>query len=457
MTHALLALRHLVGDGVRYRAVGAPPWLVAALDGDGSSDGPLVPVAWRQSLAEVPELESAHAFIGIDSRDCSDEALARAGFPHVRRFAVLPSAREARWFIPLDHGAAAAALSLYRPVRAPARAIHAAARAAASLDLPLWYRDQLCVARRALSPIEELLERCFPTETVRVAWSRGAIGRVEHGKLSLAAVSTRGRVLAFAKSGASGVARRLVRHEAEVLRALGTRDGLAGRVPRLLHAGEVSGSFVHIQAPLAGTPPRSTLGAPERELLAVLRGGERRSAADSAFVRAMRERASELPARHGAITRLVARLMPRLVRVRVPATVVHGDFAPWNLRVHDGVAGAFDWEYGEPDGLPLVDECNHMLLVGYLMHGWTIDVAVSRLEAMARSAPLGLAAPEVEALQLAYLAALVTRFLDEGAEDEPLTQWFTQLLFALSPSVDAGGSARDPRPKLALVGVDASP
>src|SRR5690606_1378655 len=39
----------------------------------------------------------------------------------------------------------------------------------------------------------------------------------------------------------------------------------------------------------------------------------------------------------------------------LPASMVHGDFAPWNLRECDGQLFVFDWEYAEACGNPLQD------------------------------------------------------------------------------------------------------
>lgn len=442
MTHPLLAFQHLVGGDARYRVVGGPRWFRALADMGDPNASATVPLAWGESLENLADLHSTEAFVGINCRGCSDERLRAAGFFHVRRFALLPSARDARWFIPLDSAAAAAAaLSLYRPVRLTARAVHGAARAVARMGLPLWYRDQLCVARRTVTPLEHLLENLFPGRTVRVALSGGAPIRARHRKVSMAAVSTSGEVLGFAKSGATGVARRLVRHEAQVLAALASRDAMKGRAPRVLFAGEVGDAYVHVQTPLHGETARSTLTPRHRALLAALRSSEGRPAAASGLVRGLRARVAALQSSHPRLTRVLDTIMPRLERMTVPATIVHGDFAPWNIRLHDGLAGALDWEYAEIDGLPLVDECNHLLLVGYLVHEWSVDTALAQLRRMARSSPLGMSPAQVETLQLVYLLDVVTRFSTEHAEVEPIADWFQELLLRLTeqPQTRAAG------------------
>jgi hypothetical protein len=45
------------------------------------------------------------------------------------------------------------------------------------------------------------------------------------------------------------------------------------------------------------------------------------------------------------------------------ANIVHGDFAPWNLRERrDGTCGLLDWESGEREGLPLDDLCHFFFM-----------------------------------------------------------------------------------------------
>ncbi|MEJ2199906.1 MAG: phosphotransferase [Desulfuromonadaceae bacterium] len=51
----------------------------------------------------------------------------------------------------------------------------------------------------------------------------------------------------------------------------------------------------------------------------------------------------------------------------IPAVLVHGDFAPWNLkRQHNGEIAAFDWEDARIKGLPLHDLSHFFLIQGCL-------------------------------------------------------------------------------------------
>ena len=72
---------------------------------------------------------------------------------------------------------------------------------------------------------------------------------------------------------------------------------------------------------------------------------------------------------------LALRWLARHRPVSSGRTIVHGDFAPWNLRERDGAISAFDWEYGQPSGLPLLDELHYRLQVGFLLENWSPDQA----------------------------------------------------------------------------------
>ena len=126
-------------------------------------------------------------------------------------------------------------------------------------------------------------------------------------------------------------------------------------------------------------------------------------------------------------------MTPVLERLILTVTIVHGDFVPWNLRERHGAVAAFDWEYGELDGLPLIDELNHLLLVGYLFQGWAVERAYDRLLRLAASAPLGLSPDRVRALQLIYLLDTLLKFLNGGwNDDHPMAAWYQRLLVRLA-------------------------
>src|SRR5436190_7492006 len=100
-----------------YRCDAAPDWMLQMLrlleEGDGEGGGRVQVGYGRCARSGSKDLIGQ---VVINPSHGVERELRGGGFTYVRRFAVLPSLRNARWFIPLDSGAVAAgAFSLYTP------------------------------------------------------------------------------------------------------------------------------------------------------------------------------------------------------------------------------------------------------------------------------------------------------------------------------------------------------
>jgi hypothetical protein len=178
-----------------------------------------------------------------------------------------------------------------------------------------------------------------------------------------------------------------------------------------------------------------------RRFLEGLRSEQLKPAAGTAFIRGLSARAGILAGRPDLLAAL-RDLLATLHEFRLPVTTVHGDFVPWNLREHAGALGAFDWEYGRIDGVPLIDETHHLLGAGYLLKKWTPEHAWGRLQEVASAAPLGLPPHAVRALQSAYLLDYVLRLLGEGhGEDYPRVAWCREIVARLARAAVKGVAA----------------
>lgn len=412
-----LAWTSLFPSGTSYVALGGPSWFREPLEGLRGAGRQPVLVAWDRRAAAFRDLDLA-GFSGVVAINCpglSAGDFEDAGLPYLRRFAVVPSLAAARWFIPLDTPAiSAAAFQLYTPFQLSARLKQSGIRAVARSGLPFWYRDQVWIAQRDASPLELTLQTLVPAAT-RLAFSTGTPGPAR--KPTAALLAADGHVVGYAKLSCSDLTSRLVRHEADVLRALATLPGQEPLAPRLLFAGEVEGMHVTVQTVLAGRPPSRTLSPAHRQLLASLSVGPTRLASQSGIVRSLRGRIASLTSPRSDLLAALDGALTVLDGLALPTTIVHGDFAPWNLRVSDGAVAAFDWEYAELDGLPLLDEIQHHLQVGFFLDDWPVDRAHDRMMALASSAPLGLRPEQVRALQTLSLLALLARALlrlDDG-------------------------------------------
>jgi hypothetical protein len=370
----------------------------------------------------------ADGLVVINSK-VDEEKLALDGFAYIRRFAVLPDLKTARWFVPLDSaGVSSAGFSLYSPARFSARLKVAAARVAAYAKLPVWYRDTITIAQRTFPPIERKLAELFDGASFRLAMSSGAPEPARNRKVSLAIIGIDGRIIGFAKVAHSPLSHRLMNDEA---RALPELSGRKIGAPQLLFAGDIDGAFVTLQKPLKGKPVSTRLSQNKLALLASLRSSRIVPASETNLVSTLRDRLTD-----DQLVEAFDEALPILKETRLPATIIHGDFAPWNLREDAGKVSAFDWEYAELDGLPYFDETHYRLQVGYLLENWSLDRALTELRQMQSSNDLGLSSEQMRSIQVVYFLDNLARLFSEGydAADNDMVGWYCALLRKLVPA-----------------------
>jgi hypothetical protein len=428
-----LTWMHLLPAGVSYSCdATVPGWFRDLLRPAAAPDGR--PADVRVAFGTVGDdalAAGVDGLVAVNCRGLAVDRLREAGFGYVRQFAALPNITAARWFIPLDTpAAAAAAFGIYSPTRLSARLKRSAARLAARAGLPGWYRDSVCIAQRQPPPLERQLAAGLNTgDDLRLALSAGAPEPARNRKASAALVRLDGSIVGFAKLAGSSLATTLLRREADVLATLATRPMLDGSVPRLLAAGDADGRYYLVQSPVAGRAAGAKLADAHWRFLADLQDGPPHPAADTEFVRSLLPRLRQLGADGADLVPVAERIAASLDGCNVRRTIVHGDFAPWNLRIQPGDRlAAFDWEYGRTDGLPAADAAHHALQVGYNLHGWTPAEAARALDAQAVNYP-GISPRHVAALQNAYLLDALTRLAEEGyGPSDTMVAWHRGLL-----------------------------
>lgn len=259
----------------------------------------------------------------------------------VKRFRVVRRAGELLLALPTSGVEAAVALDLYTPLKRAPQLAHRALRTWLRLGLPA----PLAAEDVALAIDDEFgrfLSRLSPSWSAPenglavLAGNPRAAGR----RFTLMLFDAH-RPVAVVKAGASAEARRLIAHEAAFLRAA-QRPGIA--LPRAEFDGENVAAFA--MDPLSGAAPRRA-DAPAISLVLLpwldttrvpLQDvpGWARVAEGCAAREEWRNHCEELRAR------------------KVCPALTHGDFAPWNVKVHP-VSGAwqvFDWERAEQRGVP---------------------------------------------------------------------------------------------------------
>ena len=429
---------HLLPANSKFEVVSpaAPEWLRQPLaERSGSSLEPTL-VAFDSTSQDAADLKASRAFVGVNCRGLDDEQFRHAGMSEIARYAVIPNWDNPRWFIPLaSPNVSSAGFNLYTPAKTSARLKRFAARVAVHSRLPFWYRDQLLIAQREPSPLGSAMTNLFPGQKIHFALSAGAPDGALNRKASAAVIDGSGRLLAFLKLAASELANRLLHREAEVLRSLASTPGVCDVVPRLLAAEEIDGTYVTAQAPLPGGPASTALTPLHHRLLDQFSSGTPVAPSETELVRSLTPRLKTMPQPELAAT--LNRILATLSDQHIACGAIHGDFAPWNLRLHNGRISAFDWEYGCLEGPAGLDEIHYRLQVGYLINNWTVDTALreladshilnrylSRPNPAARHALVGL-----------YLIDMLVRLYAEGYDNgNEMVAWKRQLLSRLNIS-----------------------
>jgi len=211
-----------------------------------------------------------------------------------------------------------------------------------------------------------------------------------------------------------------------------------GLTPKLVFSGEVDGTFVTLQRPLSGRAAAAELTGAHRKLLEKFRTGPVKPATELGMVTALEARIGALPSAHPELSFALFQIIPTLRATNVPSTIFHGDFAPWNLREHNGEVRAFDWEYGVIDGLPLSDELHFMLQTGFQLRRWNIAKAHEWLLGFTKTSPLDLSPKQVLAIEIAYLLDNLIRLYAEGyGAENDLVGWYSNLLALLARDLGA--------------------
>jgi hypothetical protein len=432
-----------------------PEWMVQqALPFNG--EGARIGVHWNANQLRLADDEAGCVMI---NSWVSEKEARELGLSYVRRFAVIPNLHEARWFIPLDCGAvSAAAFSLYTPARRSAKVKRRLIQLAAHLPGGFWYRDHLLIALREPPSLEQALAPLW-SDPIRLALSCGAPEGARNRKASALAIDLQGNLRAFVKLARSEIAREIVAHEAAML------PGLAHvRAPRLLMNEEIDGTLVMAQTPLPGSPAPLPFGRAHAAFLQSLQSPEKIVAAQSPMILGLRQRLENLEmhevlipspgtpgegqdrdrapnpdplpslppdyrGRETELSEILADVLPSLEQMSVPITIIHGDFAPWNLRIEGGAISAFDWEYGQLSGLPLIDEIHYRLQVGLLLEHWSAHRGAEEIEKLCQSRPQGLSSENAATLAIVYLLDMLARLLTEGyGEDHEMIVWHRAVL-----------------------------
>jgi hypothetical protein len=281
-----------------------------------------------------------------------------------REYAILPSAKNPRFLIPLtNRRAAAASMAIYNAQRPIARLVK---------SLLTWgLRTGLAqpfLRHRVKLPNDTLRELAGPAvgyDDVSIAVSLGTPG--PNQKPALQIMDRDGRVLGFSKIGWNSQTIASIRNEEEALRRLEKERFQTAVVPYVLHAGEFSadGNYILVQSTATELRPGSGI-EPDNRHVQFLADLHRLKPAIGQLPYPGLDDVAEIK-RSGL--HYYAHLMEWAreycaAYTRVPLGPGHGDFTPWNIRAAaDGKILVFDWETFETR-VPACWDLFHLLVAG---------------------------------------------------------------------------------------------
>jgi peptidoglycan/xylan/chitin deacetylase (PgdA/CDA1 family) len=158
-----------------------------------------------------------------------------------------------------------------------------------------------------------------------------------------------GEILGYMKLPLAGAAPSRVRHEAMVLERLWNFPALRPHIPQLLHAGTWNDSYLLFQSALPGELGPTSLTEMHENFLQTLGSVSRIERSGQSLIEEIGSKWDKavvlLGSKWKALGQEVLHRSARdLNRLSIPCGISHGDFAPWNTRVHEGRLLLFDWE-----------------------------------------------------------------------------------------------------------------
>ena len=273
-----------------------------------------------------------------------------------REYRVYPSLSRARWLFPTSPPDVrrAGIRGLFHPSSLKARALQALILAGGVPGRNVSLRQE------ALVGLEDELAKALAEPEVCVAFYLGVPGA--YRKVTAQVMTPEGRTLAFAKISTSHATRELIERERRVLLRLSESGGLRGRVPEVLHAFDWEESRVLL---LTGGPERpgpTKLSSAHLDLCRrlFLPFARRSMFGDGAMMTRMVETLNRVGPRlpdtiSVRLEQALGCIQEQLGPVRLPLSLCHRDFAPWNTRVGPQGLYAFDWDGAQGGTIPLYD------------------------------------------------------------------------------------------------------
>jgi hypothetical protein len=290
--------------------------------------------------------------------------LATEGYAHQHRFCILPSRARARWCLPLAADRTMInGFKLYTPFSPAARLLKAVVSRIGDAGWHNWAGQTVLVAARKSLPIEKLLSPITDEKELTFALSLGTPGTFQ--KLTIQVMRPDGKILGYMKMPMTDESQDRLRHEGAVLQKLAAFNTLRKSIPHVLFAGSWNGTYIIFQSALEGEVGPLQFTEIHADFLRDLQRCEPTSRTGKNLVHGVANNWNQASAKFGArwqdLGRETLKIATReLETAQVSCGIQHGDFAPWNMRVHRGKLFLFDWEYASWDTPILWDRFHFM-------------------------------------------------------------------------------------------------
>ncbi len=244
-------------------------------------------------------------------------------------------------------GKAIHGFQLYAPFSLVARLAKAAVLQMNAIGWQGWARDRVLVASGKPLPIENLVSRITGEKHLTFSLSLGSPGVFQ--KLTVQVMRNDGEILGYLKMSLTEAARDRLHHEAKTLQKLSAFPQLRRRIPGLLYAGNWNETYVLFQTPLAGKAGPVCFTKLHTEFLGALHSCKPAVLPGKVLVEEVARKWEESVHLKGSGWQDLGRQALKtasheLHRAEVFCGIQHGDFAPWNTRMHDEGLLLFDWE-----------------------------------------------------------------------------------------------------------------
>jgi len=297
---------------------------------------------------ELEASSSRRVRVSLNPTEKQREDLFRRGFGHARTYLALPSVTSPRWLFPLENGHSPwAGLRVYGPCTCRARVMKTLLAALVASRCQAFLPHRLLVASPGSLAVEDLVREVTGDEDPVFALS---LSTEKHfRKLTMQVMCPNGEVRGYIKLPLTDAAGERVRQEAETLTRLASFPALLPHVPRVLYAGDWGGSPILFQSPGPSHRGPSHLDRQCAEFLQLL---WRTHPVCKPGLTVWEEVATVWHKVGRTLDlhwwtlgeRALATARRELGKAELPCGIVHGDFAPWNLRSGDDGLYVFDWE-----------------------------------------------------------------------------------------------------------------